>query len=161
LTDRAFLASKEVMIAGFAFGALVAVAYITVFGFIGESRHTHTSKYMDIPDELRNREGKSRWGSRFLGRILRVRDFSTIRNNHPCGPSHFFVVFLLSRLFSMPVVSKRPPPSIGVYGNMLASCVAAGECDEKDLRGASMAAVSAGEPSAVGTVLGPSYYTLL
>jgi len=83
LTDRAFLASKEVMIAGFAFGALVAVAYITVFGFIG------------------------------------------------------------------------------VYGNMLASCVAAGECDEKDLRGASMAAVSAGEPSAVGTVLGPNYYTLL
>jgi hypothetical protein len=38
LTDRAFLASKEVMIAGFAFGALLAIAYIAVFGFIGERK---------------------------------------------------------------------------------------------------------------------------
>lgn len=83
LTDRAFLASKEVMILGFAVGSLLAMAYITVFGFIG------------------------------------------------------------------------------VYGNMLGECVEAGTCSESDLHGADMASVSAGEPSAVGTALGGSYYTML
>lgn len=83
LTDRAFLASKEVMIFGFAAGSLLAMAYITVFGFIG------------------------------------------------------------------------------VYGNMLGECVDAGTCSESDLRGADVVGVSAGEPSAVGTALGGSYYTML
>jgi Na+/proline symporter len=83
LTDRAFLASKEVMVAGFAVGSMLAMAYITVFGFIG------------------------------------------------------------------------------VYGNMLGECVDAGACPTSDLRGADVAGVSAGEPSAVGTALGGSYYTLL
>jgi Na+/proline symporter len=35
LTDRSFLASKEVMIFAFGLGSLLAMAYITVFGFIG------------------------------------------------------------------------------------------------------------------------------
>jgi Na+/proline symporter len=83
LTDRAFLASKEVMVGGFAVGCALAVAYVTVFGFIG------------------------------------------------------------------------------VYGNMLANCVADGYCPESDLNGAAAASVKGGEPSAVATVLGPAYYTLL
>ena len=40
LTDRAFLASKEVMVAGFGVGAAIAAAYITVFGFIGECQES-------------------------------------------------------------------------------------------------------------------------
>jgi len=83
LTDRAFLATKEVMVGGFALGAVLATAYITVFGFIG------------------------------------------------------------------------------VYGNMVASCVAAGDCKPGLLNGAAASTVGAGEPSAVGTALGPGYYTLL
>mmetsp|Transcript_24854 Transcript_24854/g.29343 ORF Transcript_24854/g.29343 Transcript_24854/m.29343 type:complete len:754 (+) Transcript_24854:47-2308(+) len=35
LTDRSFLASKEVMIFAFGLGSILAMAYITVFGFIG------------------------------------------------------------------------------------------------------------------------------
>jgi len=83
LTDRAFLASKEVMVSGFALGCALAVAYVTVFGFIG------------------------------------------------------------------------------VYGNMLANCVSEGACSASDLNGADVASVMGGEPSAVATVLGPAYYSLL
>ena len=83
LTDRAFLASKEVMVSGFALGCVLAVAYVTVFGFIG------------------------------------------------------------------------------VYGNMLANCVSDGACSESDLNGADVASVMGGEPSAVATVLGPAYYSVL
>jgi len=83
LTDRAFLASKEVMVGGFALGGALAVAYVTVFGFIG------------------------------------------------------------------------------VYGNMLGNCVADGFCPATDLKGATAASVKGGEPSAVATVLGPAYYSLI
>jgi hypothetical protein len=83
LTDRAFLASKEVMLGAFAFGSLMAIAYITIFGFIG------------------------------------------------------------------------------IYGNMVASCVENGACPESKLNGATLSSVKDGYPSYVGTVLGGKYYTLL
>ena len=83
LTDRAFLASKEVMLGAFALGSAMAIVYITAFGFIG------------------------------------------------------------------------------VYGNMVGSCVEAGACPESDLNGATLSSVKGGSPSHVGTVLGDEYYTIL
>mmetsp|Transcript_9954 Transcript_9954/g.28268 ORF Transcript_9954/g.28268 Transcript_9954/m.28268 type:complete len:684 (-) Transcript_9954:787-2838(-) len=49
---------------------------------------------------------------------------------------------------------------IGVYGNMVGSCVEAGYCDN-NLHGAEVADLKAGLPSDVGQVLGREYYAIL
>jgi len=83
LTDRAFLASKELMLPAFAVGSVMAIAFITLFGFIG------------------------------------------------------------------------------VYGNMVGSCVEAGHCNNIKLHGAEVDDLKAGLPSDVGQVLGREYYAIL
>jgi hypothetical protein len=83
LTDRAFLADKETMLAGFFLGSIIAIVYIIVFGFLG------------------------------------------------------------------------------IYGNMVYSCIHAGACPASDANGASLAGLEKGSVSAVGVALGGDFTYLL
>ena len=50
---------------------------------------------------------------------------------------------------------------IGVYGNMLGSCIGDGTCSTDDLNGADEASLTKGYPAAVGKSMGQAYYSIL